>query len=297
MTSHSSDFPIPDVDNPRVRQLFADMRERTAIMGILNVTPDSFSDGGRLLEPGAAVAHGLRMVEDGADVVDIGGESTRPGAEPVALEEELARVIPVIAVLRRKTRALISIDTYKSSVARAAIEAGADIVNDISGLTFDPEMARLIAEKRVPAIIMHIKGAPRDMQLSPEYDDVMGEISDFLRGRITAAVEAGAAEELLIVDPGFGFGKKPEHNLEVVRRLSELKRLGRPILLGPSRKATIGKILGDVPPQKRLEGTAAMVALAVANGANMVRVHDVKEMAAVAKVADAVCRVPPPKRS
>ena len=282
------EFAVPEAGSERIRGLFEAMRRRTAVMGIVNVTPDSFSDGGEFADAETAIAHALRMVEDGADVIDVGGESTRPGAEPVLLEQELERVIPVIAGIRNTTDALISIDTYKTEVARSAIEAGADIVNDISGLTGDPDMAALIAEKQVPAIIMHIKGTPRDMQLEPRYDDLMGEICAFLGHQIHAATEAGIAREVLIVDPGFGFGKTLEHNLEMVRRLSELKCLGRPILLGPSRKSTIGKVLGGLPPHERIEGTGAMTALAIMNGANMIRVHDVKAMVRVAKVADAV---------
>jgi len=284
------EFAVPEAGNERIRGLFEAMRRRTAIMGILNVTPDSFSDGGEFIAADAAVAHALRMIEDGADVIDVGGESTRPGAEPVSLGQELERVIPVIAGIRAGTDALISVDTYKVEVARSAIEAGADIVNDISGLTGDPGMAALVAEKRIPAIIMHIKGTPRDMQIEPQYDDLMGEICAFLDRQLRAATEAGIAREMLIVDPGFGFGKTPEHNLEIVRRLRELKCLGRPILLGPSRKSTIGKILGGLLPHERIEGTGAMIALAIANGANMVRVHDVKAMVRVAKVADAVSK-------
>lgn len=290
LTRFDGDFAVPCTGSERVRKLFSAMRERTAIMGIVNVTPDSFSDGGELREPAEAVAKALRMIEDGADVIDVGGESTRPGAEPVALDEELARVIPVIAVLRQKTDAVISIDTYKSKVALAAIEAGADMVNDITGLGFDPEMAPMVAEKQSPIIIMHIKGTPRDMQIEPAYDDLMAEVFDYLRDRLGTAIAAGVNEDMVMVDPGFGFGKTAEHNLEIVRRLRELTCMGRPVVLGPSRKATIGKILGDLPPKERVEGTGAMVALAIANGASMVRVHDVKAMARAAKVADAVCR-------
>ncbi|RMG67998.1 MAG: dihydropteroate synthase, partial [Nitrospirae bacterium] len=203
-------------------------------MGILNVTPDSFSDGGMYMDRQRAVEHALRMVEEGADIIDIGGESTRPGAEPVPLEEELRRTIPVIEAISEKVDVPISIDTYKAEVARRAIEAGATIVNDISGLRFDPEMASVVAEKGVALVIMHIKGTPRDMQKNPEYDDLFGEIIEYLRGSIEIAKKAGVPEERIVIDPGIGFGKKPEHNLQIINRLDRFSELGRPILVGPS---------------------------------------------------------------
>jgi len=284
--------PLPhDLDvSPRARRMFDEMARRTLVMGILNVTPDSFSDGGRHRDQDAATTWALQMAADGADIVDVGGESTRPGAEPVTEQEETDRVVPVIERIRRECDVAVSIDTYKSAVARAALNAGADMVNDISGMSFDPQMRLLVAERRVPAILMHIKGTPRDMQKDPVYDDLLSEITAYLRERIREAVEAGVDERLLIVDPGFGFGKTVEHNLVILRRLREIKSMGRPILIGTSRKSTIGRVLGDLPPEERLEGTAATVALSIANGASIVRVHDVKEMARVVRMSDAVVR-------
>ncbi len=258
-------------------------------MGILNVTPDSFSDGGLYTDPGRAVEHALEMVEAGADIIDVGGESTRPGAEPVPAEEERRRVVPVIRALRRQSDVLISVDSYKAEVARAAVEAGADIVNDISGLGFDEEMPQLLATSGVGLVLMHIKGTPRTMQRNPVYRDVIGEISGYFAERLAKAEEAGISREQVVLDPGIGFGKQLVHNLEILRRLKEFCRLGRPLLVGPSRKSFIGAIL-DLPPGQRLEGTAAAVALSIAGGADVVRVHDVREMVRVARVADAVVR-------
>lgn len=278
------------VRDPRLAEFYQAIGKRTLIMGILNVTPDSFSDGGAFLSPDAAIAAAMDMAENGADVIDIGGESTRPGADSITEEEEISRVVPVVKQLAGALSIPISVDTTKASVARSALDAGALIVNDISACTFDTEMAPFIARSRCPAVLMHIKGQPRNMQDQPVYDDLMGEIQSWLSERIRALADAGVDERLLLVDPGIGFGKTADHNLEILRRLRELKSLGRPILVGTSRKSTIGKVLGDLPPQERLEGTAATVAIAIANGADIVRVHDVKEMARVAKVADAVAR-------
>lgn len=268
-------------------------------MGILNVTPDSFSDGGFFFDRAKAVTQALRMVEDGADIIDIGGESTRPGAEAVTLDEEVRRTIPVIEALAGTVRVPLSIDTYKAEVARRALEAGASMVNDISGLRFDPGMAEMVAGYGVPVIVMHIRGTPRDMQRNPVYDALIPEILDYLRGSVEIAVRAGVSEERIIVDPGIGFGKTFDHNLQIIRNLGEFSVLGRPVAVGVSRKAFLGKILGDAPPLERLEGSAAAVAISVFNGAGMVRVHDVKEMARVVKVADAVRRgsVSPPSRT
>lgn len=268
-----------------------DFSQRTHIMGVLNVTPDSFSDGGRYFDESSAIAHALRMAREGADVLDIGGESSRPGAEPLPLEEELKRTIPVIARIAKETSIPISIDTYKAEVAQKALDAGASIVNDISGLRFDPEMARIVARHEVPVVIMHMKGTPRDMQKNPVYDDLIQEILDYLRKGIRTAEESGIAEDRIIVDPGIGFGKTFAHNLQIIHKLHEFTRLGKPVLVGPSRKAFIGKVLGDVPPDERLEGTAAAVAISVMNGASLVRVHEVREMARVVKVADAIRRM------
>lgn len=279
-----------NMQNPCLERLFAEMGSRTLIMGILNVTPDSFSDGGAYPDADAAIEHAIEMERDGADIIDIGGESTRPGSDPISAAEEIERVVPVIRELSKAVSIPISIDTYKADVAAAALDAGALIVNDISGGTFDSNMPSLLVERRCPAIIMHIKGAPKEMQLKPEYKDLMGEVFAYLRERTDALIAAGMDRQLLIIDPGFGFGKTAEHNLEILRRLRELKSLGYPILIGTSRKSTIGKILGGAPISERLEGTAATVAIAIANGADIVRVHDVKEMARVARMADAVVR-------
>ncbi len=272
------------------------MGERTYIMGILNVTPDSFSGDGLLTQAGEdevvdlAVARAREMVEGGADLLDVGGESSRPGSDPVPLEEELRRVIPVIARLSREVDVPLSIDTYKAEVARQAIAAGASMVNDISALRFDPEMARVVARAGVPIVLMHMKGTPKTMQQEPHYEDVMAEIIEFLRERIAFALSAGIKRGQIIVDPGFGFGKTVAHNLEILRRLGEMRVLGCPILIGTSRKSTIGKVLGDLPVEERLEGTAATVALAIAAGADFVRVHDVRPMARVARMTDAIVR-------
>lgn len=278
---------LPDI---RARRLFEEMARRTLIMGILNITPDSFSDGSVYFDKKAALARGLEMVEQGADIIDVGGESTRPGAEPVSPEEEIRRTAPIIEQLSAASIA-VSIDTYHADTARAALDAGAIMVNDISGLSFDQAMRGLVAERKAPAVLMHIKGTPKDMQKNPEYIDLMGEICNYLRARIVDAVNAGVDERVLIVDPGIGFGKTKEHNLEILRRLREITSLGRPILVGTSRKSTIGQVLGGLPPEERVEGTAATVAISIANGANIVRVHDVKEMARVAKMTDAIVKV------
>jgi dihydropteroate synthase len=264
---------------------------KTVVMGIINVTPDSFSGNGLGSDVEAAVALGQQMVADGADILDVGGESTRPGAEPVSLQEELARVLPVVEALAAEAGVPISIDTYKSGVAEQALSRGASIINDISGLQADERMARVAADAGAAVVVMHIRGTPRDMQKDPRYADVIGEISDYLEEGIARAQAAGLTRDQIVVDPGFGFGKTLEHNLELLRRLRELRCLGCPVMIGTSRKSTIGKLLGDLPPEERLEGTAATVALAIAAGADIVRVHDVKQMARVARVADAVVRV------
>jgi dihydropteroate synthase len=268
-----------------------DFSKKTYIMGILNVTPDSFSDGGLYLDKNLAIEKAYKMTEDGADIIDIGGESTRPGSEPVPLEEEITRTIPVIEDLAKKIKIPISIDTYKAEVAKRALDAGASIVNDISGLRFDPDMPKLVSEYKIPVVIMHIKGTPKNMQVNPVYEALIPEIMDYLRMGIRIAVEAGIVEDKIIIDPGIGFGKTFDHNLEIIKNLHELTLLEKPVLLGPSRKAFIGKILDDAPVSERLEGTAAAVAISIFNGANIIRVHDVKEMKKVAMVADAIKRM------
>lgn len=270
-----------------------DFTEKTFIMGILNVTPDSFADKGKFFNKDAAVERGLRMVKEGADIIDVGAESTRPGSAPVDIDEEIRRAIPVVEELVRRTRIPVSIDTYKAAVAKRALNAGAAMVNDISGLRFDPAMPEVIAKSGVPVIIMHIKGIPKDMQVDPVYEALIPEIVDYLRMGIRIAAEAGVNEDRIVVDPGIGFGKTFRHNLQILNNLCEFTLLGKPLMVGPSRKAFIGKILGDAPVSERLEGTAAAVAISILNGANIVRVHDVKEMVKVAKVADAIRRESP----
>jgi dihydropteroate synthase len=257
-------------------------------MGIVNVTPDSFSDGGRFLDRDAAIEHGLKLADDGADVLDVGGESTRPGASPVSEEDEIERVVPVVEALAAKAGIPVSIDTSKASVAHAAINAGAQIVNDVAAGRFDPHILAVAAEANAPVVIMHMLGEPRTMQKDPKYTDVVGDITGFLAERAEAAVAAGIPRDRIVVDPGFGFGKTREHNLVLLARLREFKCLGFPILAGTSRKSFIGATLGDLPVEDRLEGTAATVALAVANGASIIRVHDVREMRRVASMVEAV---------
>ncbi|MCU0244521.1 MAG: dihydropteroate synthase [Acidobacteria bacterium] len=261
---------------------------RTWLMGIVNVTPDSFADGGRYADPARAVAHGLALVAEGADIVDVGGESTRPGSRPVPEAEETARVVPVVAGLRRESRALISVDTTKAAVARAALDAGADIVNDISAFRFDPAMAGVVARSGAGAVLMHMKGTPATMQDDPRYDDLVGEIAAFLDDRLRVAEAAGVPRERLVVDPGIGFGKTVEHNLEILRRAADFLALGRPLLLGFSRKAFLGRVLGGLAPDERLEATLAAAVLAVERGAHILRVHDVGPVAKAVRAAEAI---------
>jgi dihydropteroate synthase len=271
----------------RVGDRTFDCSRRTLVMGIVNVTPDSFSDGGRFLAPEGAVAHALGLVADGADVIDVGAESTRPGSDPVAAEEEIARAVPVVAALADAVpETPISIDTRKSAVAAAALDVGAAIVNDVSAGR-DPGMFPLMADRSAGIVLMHMKGEPKTMQESPAYDDVVGEVRDHLRGRVDAARAAGIDVERIVVDPGIGFGKDLEHNLELLRRLDALGELGRPVLVGPSRKRFLGTIL-DLPEGERVEGTIAAVTWAIARGAHLVRVHDVREVVRAVRVADAI---------
>lgn len=262
-----------------------DLSSRTYLMGILNVTPDSFSDGGKHFSLDQAIAHAHRLAEEGADFLDVGGESTRPGSEPVAVEEELRRVIPVIEKLSKDLPIPISIDTYKSRVAEAALNAGASIINDISGMTFDSAMLDVAARHRAAVVLMHMQGTPRTMQQHPTYDHVTKDVGLFLEQRVQAARSAGIRH--ILIDPGIGFGKNLQHNLQLIRELRSFRSLGCPILVGPSRKSFIGAIL-DLPVDQRLEGTAAAVTACILNGAHVVRVHDVKEMKRVARVADAL---------
>ncbi len=265
-----------------------DMRSRTAVMGILNVTPDSFSDGGRHADVESAVARGVEMAGQGASIVDVGGESTRPGAAPVSAAEELERVAPVIRELRRRIDVPISIDTYKEEVARGALAAGADMVNDVSALRFDSAMAGLVAREGVPVVLMHMKGRPRTMQIAPRYRDVVGEVAAFLRERVAFAVGSGVAAERIVVDPGIGFGKDLDHNLALLRNLGALASLGRPVLVGLSRKAFLGRLQETGGSESRLEGSLAGAVAVVLAGAHMVRVHDVLETCRAVRVADAI---------
>ena len=266
-----------------------DCAERTLVMGVVNVTPDSFSDGGRYLDADAAVTHALGLVEDGADIVDIGGESTRPHADPVTSEEERERVLPVIEHLAAAHPGLaISIDTRKPEVAAAALAAGACIVNDVSGGRSEG-MFDVVREADAGMVLMHMLGEPKTMQEAPHYDDVVAEVKEYLRGRIEAAEWAGIRPQALAIDPGIGFGKNLEHNLALIRHLDALADLGRPILVGPSRKRFIGAIL-DLPEGERVEGTAGAVAWLVGRGAHIVRVHDVREIVRVVRVVDAIVR-------
>jgi dihydropteroate synthase len=267
-----------------------DFNNKTHIMGVLNVTPDSFSDGGFFFDKENAVRQAHYLIENGADILDIGGESTRPGAAALPVEEELQRTIPVIQAVARSGHIPVSIDTCKAEVARRALDAGASLVNDISGLRFDPAMPHVVAEYGVPVIVMHIKGTPKDMQTHPVYEALLPEIMDYLRFSIRLAADSGIPEDRVIIDPGIGFGKTVDHNLEIIKNLRELTLLGRPVAIGVSRKAFIGNLLGGARPSSRMEGTAAAVAVSIVNGAHIVRVHDVIEMAKVARIADAIKR-------
>jgi dihydropteroate synthase len=260
---------------------------RTWLMGVVNVTPDSFSDGGRYFDAGKAVARGLELAAEGADILDIGGESTRPGSLPVPEAEELRRVVPVIEALRKRTAALLSIDTTKATVARAALAAGADIVNDTSAFRFDPAMPGEVARSGAGVILMHMKGTPLTMQDAPRYDDLLGEVGAFLGERMRLAEAAGIPRERIIVDPGIGFGKTFEDNLVILRRQEVFHALGRPVLLGFSRKAFLGRILG-LPPEERLEGTIAAAVLSVDRGAHILRVHDVGPLARAVRSTEAI---------
>lgn len=258
--------------------------DKTVIMGVLNVTPDSFSDGGSFFDYEKAIGHARQMVKDGAQIIDVGGESTRPGSLPISEKEELRRVKPVIRALAREIHIPISIDTYKPKIAEECIKAGAGIVNDISGLA-DRNMLKILKKYQAPVVVMHMKGKPRTMQKNPQYRDAVSDIKKFLKGKIEKSKKFGIRD--IIIDPGIGFGKTTEHNLQIIKRLGEFKELGCPILIGPSRKTFIGKITG-LSVNERLEGTLAAIAISAMNGANIARVHDVKECARAIQVADAI---------
>jgi dihydropteroate synthase len=264
-----------------------DLGQRTWLMGVVNVTPDSFFDGGLYFEPARAIERALELAAEGADVIDVGGESTRPGANPVPAEEEKKRILPIVEVLREKHQALISVDTSKTEVARAALAEGADIINDISAGRFDPRMLALVAESGAGLVLMHMKGTPRTMQIEPRYDDVLAEVKSFLQDRLEAAVSAGIPRENIIIDPGIGFGKRLEDNLALLNNLSVLTEIGRPILVGISRKSFIGKIL-NAEPEERLEGTIAAAVVSILNGADLLRVHDLRAVKRAVVVAEKI---------
>jgi len=273
----------------RVGDRAFDCSERTLVMGILNVTPDSFSDGGRFLDRATAVAHATRMVDDGADILDVGGESTRPGSTPVSADEELERVHPLIERLAELHPGVpISIDTRKAEVAAEALDAGATIVNDVSGGA-DPAMFDVVRDREAAVVLMHMQGDPATMQEAPHYDDVVGEVHEYLRQQIEAAELAGIDAERIAIDPGIGFGKDLDHNLELMHGVDALLDLGPPVMVGPSRKKFIGTIL-DLPEGERVEGTVGAVVWMVARGAHLVRVHDVREVVRAVRVSDAIAR-------
>lgn len=263
--------------------------DKTQIMGVINVTPDSFYDGGALADAAAVRARGEEMARDGADWIDTGGESSRPGAAPVGEEEELRRIIPALEALS-DCGVPRSVDTYRAVTARRALALGASMINDITACQADPEMAEVVAESGCLCVLMHMRGQPEHMQDAPRYNDVVDDIRAFFDERIAAVTRAGVRESQLWLDPGFGFGKTVEHNLEILRRLDAFQCFGLPVLLGTSNKSAIGAVLGGLPPEQRSEGTAATVALAIGKGVDCVRVHDVKGMARVARMADAVVR-------
>ena len=271
--------------------------KKTIIIGILNITPDSFSDGGEFYSYKNAINHAKRMQKEGADIIDIGGESTRPGADSVSLDEEYNRVVPVIKELVNKIKIPISVDTYKSRIAKEALDVGASMINDVTALRGDPNLAKIVADYNVPICLMHMKGMPKDMQKNPTYDDVIGEIIDFFEKRTSYAISWGIKKENIIIDPGIGFGKRTgkgiEDNCEIISRLSELKSLNYPIMIGASRKTFIGNICGKkkpLPTDDRLEGSLAAAGIAACNGADIVRVHDVKETRRFFNMLDSIIR-------
>lgn len=264
-----------------------DLGKRTLVMGVINVTPDSFSDGGLYFQKERAIEHGLRLAQDGADIIDVGGESTRPFSEEVPLQEELDRVVPVVEALSRASQVPVSIDTCKAEVARQALKAGASIINDISALRFDPDIISVAAEAGIPVILMHMQGTPGNMQNNPFYQNLVPEILDFLKLAVDRAVSGGIKNDMIIVDPGIGFGKTVEHNLEIIRELGQFRVLGRPVLLGTSNKTFIGRLLNK-EPHERDTGTMATIAAGVLNGADIVRVHNVKKAVETVRIVDAI---------
>lgn len=272
----------------KIREREIDLSRRALVMGILNATPDSFSDGGSFLEPGAALSHGLAMVADGADILDIGGESTRPGAERVSVDEEIRRVLPVIRALRRESGVLISIDTSKAAVAQAALDEGADIINDITGLRGDPDMPALAAASKAGVVIMHMQGKPRTMQVAPAYDDVVREVGEFFRHSLERAVGSNIDLMRIAFDPGIGFGKTPEHNRRLLAGLSSFSVFGRPLLVGVSRKSFLGWLAGSPAMEDRFWPGVALTSLCRERGARILRVHDVKPHTEALRMTEAI---------
>ncbi len=289
MVKTTSGIPLPRSWSLR-DQIFV-WGQRTYLMGVLNVTPDSFSDGGQFNTVEAALAQVRHLVAAGIDILDIGGQSTRPGALEISLAAELNRILPIVNAVRQECQTPISVDTTRAAVAQAAVAAGADMVNDISGGTYDPQMLPTVAKLGVPIVLMHLRGSPQTMQQLTDYPDLMGEISQFLKQRITAAIAAGINPGHIAIDPGIGFAKTGAQNLEILRRLREFHSLGCPILVGPSRKSFIGRILDQPDPKARSWGTAAACSAAIAGAADIIRVHDGAEMRDVCRVADAIWRL------
>ena len=272
----------------KIRDREIDLSRRARVMGIINATPDSFSDGGSFLDPQAALAHGLQMVAEGAEILDIGGESTRPGAQSVEADEEIRRVLPIIQALRRESQVLLSIDTSKAAVARAALDAGADIINDVTGLRGDPEMPALAALSKAGIVIMHMQGEPRTMQVAPTYDDVVHEVGNFFRQALARSVACGIDPMRIALDPGIGFGKTPEHNRRLLAELSTFLEFGRPLLVGASRKSFLGWLAGSSAMDDRFWPGVALTSLCRERGARILRVHDVKPHTEALRMTEAI---------
>jgi dihydropteroate synthase len=272
----------------KIRDREIDLSRRALVMGIINATPDSFSDGGSFLDPQAALAHGLRMVAEGAEILDVGGESTRPGAQAVSADEEIQRVLPVIRALRRESQVLISIDTSKAAVAQAALDAGADIINDVTGLRGDPDMSALATSSKAGVVIMHMQGEPRTMQVSPAYEDVVSEVGEFFRHSLAGAIASGIDPMCIALDPGIGFGKSPEHNRRLLAELSAFFGLGRPLLVGVSRKSFLGWLSGSAAMDDRFWPGVALTSLCRERGARILRVHDVKPHTEALRMTEAI---------
>lgn len=272
----------------KIRDREIDLSRRALVMGIINATPDSFSDGGSFLDPQAALAHGLRMVAEGAEILDVGGESTRPGAQGVSADEEIQRILPVIRALRRESQVLISIDTSKAAVAQAALDAGADIINDVTGLRGDPDMSALAASSKAGVVIMHMQGEPRTMQVSPAYEDVVSEVGEFFRHSLSVAIASGIDPMCIALDPGIGFGKSPEHNRRLLAELSAFLALGRPLLVGVSRKSFLGWLAGSAEMDDRFWPGVALTSLCRERGARILRVHDVKLHTEALRMTEAI---------